>query len=352
MPTPTIPDGELFFNATTYTGNGGTLTVTNGAAGQSFQPDFVWVKDRTTANGHTLSDSVRGAGKLLFSNATAAESGNSGDLIQSFNSNGFTVNNTYLGGSNGTTNTNGNAYVGWQWKAGGAAVTNTAGTISSQVSANTTSGFSVVTYTGTGSNATIGHGLGVAPRIVIVKDRDRVTDWPIMAQAANNGSGQLGWIRLNTTDPWSTTAILWNNTSPTSTVFSIGTYDYVNEPSSRYVAYCFSEVAGYSKFGSYTGNGSADGPFVYLGFRPKYVLCKRTNTTGDWVINDAARNPSNALNLWLYPNYSDAEATFTFCDFVSNGFKIRVGPTAMNNNGDSYIYMAFAENPFKYANAR
>jgi hypothetical protein len=349
MPTPTIPAGNLFMNATLYTGNSGTQTVTNGAPGASFQPDFVWIKDRSVTSQYVLTDSVRGVTKQLFSSLTNAEQ-TSATAITSFNSNGFTT------GANpsptGATNSSPDAFVGWQWKAGGAAVTNTAGTISSQVSANTTSGFSIVTYTGTGANATVGHGLGVAPSMVIVKCRSVADWWPVY----HSSLGATKNLRLNDITAVETLSNIWNDTAPTSSVFSIGTSTETGASSRTYVAYCFAQIAGYSAFGSYTGNNSTDGPFVYLGFRPRFVMIKSTVEVSNWFIWDTSRSTYNAEILILMPSISDAEfsdATYAI-DALSNGFKIRgLGQYAgYNNSGNAYIYMAFAENPFKYANAR
>jgi hypothetical protein len=351
MPTPTIPDGELFMNATLYTGNGGTQTITNGVAGQSFQPDFVWLKTRSTVQNHSLIDSVRGNTKILYSDLTNAEGTFSG-VLDSFNSNGFTL------GSSASVNQNGTTFVGWQWKAGGAAVTNTAGTISSQVSANTTSGFSVVTYTGNGSGgATVGHGLGVAPQFIIVKNRaDGSTNWYCYNQYLDATSPQNYTIYLSLTNARDAASVFWNNTAPTSSVFTIGSSSGVNGSGNAMVAYCWTPIAGYSAFGSYTGNGSTDGPFVYLGFRPRFVMIKASSISSEhWYIVDATRSPYNAAILYLSPDDSDAETSpgaAQFFDFLSNGFKLRVSGSYSNSSGATYIYMAFAENPFKYANAR
>ena len=343
MPTPTIPAGNLFFNATLWTGNGGTQTITNGVAGQSFQPDFVWYKGRNTTFNHALFDSIRGTLQRISSNLTDAESTTSGSLT-AFNSNGFSV------GSDAGANQNTSTYVGWQWKAGGAAVTNTAGSISAQVSANTTSGFSVVTYTGTGANATIGHGLGVAPSMIIVKRRD---------------AGSSGWsvyfitlaagyvLSLQTTGAQANSATRFTTTLPTSTVFSIGTDSDLNASAGTYVAYCWTPIAGYSAFGSYTGNGSTDGTFVYLGFRPRFIILKRTDAGADaWIMMDTSTQTYNVVGNFLQPSQTDAELYAPICDFLSNGFKLRQTYTTINASGASYIYMTFAENPFKYANAR
>ena len=344
LPASTIDNGAAYMAATTYTGNGGTLAVSNAVNGVSFQPDLVWVKGRSVAYNNYLEDSVRGVGKDLSSNATDAEA--TYNLLSSFNSNGFTAftNGTYL-----ASNQNGTTYVGWQWKAGGAAVTNTAGSISSQVSANVSAGFSVVTYTGTGANATVGHGLGVAPRMVIIKSRNTVYDWGVYHASIGNTAG----IWLNLTNASFTSATWWNNTSPTSTVFTVSTGATINTNTTTYVAYCFAEVAGYSKFGSYTGNGSANGPFVYLGFRPRFVMVKCSSAVENWYMLDTARDTYNPENDYLIANGSGAEANYnSLFDFTANGFKIRGAAAANNSNGATYIYACFAENPFKNSLAR
>lgn len=327
--------------AITYTGNGGTNTIT----GLNFQPDFVWIKGRSGATDHALYDSVRGATKDLASNTTAAETTQATGLT-SFNSNGFTL------GALSKVNTNGATYVAWCWKAGGTAVTNTSGTISSQVRANPTAGVSVVTYTGTGSVATIGHGLGIAPKMIIVKRRSSSYNWPTY----HPSFGATKYLYLDSTVAATTDANIWANTEPTSSVFTIGTSLATNQSTGTYVAYCFAEIAGFSKFGSYVGNGSSDGPFIYTGFQPKFVMVKRTDTTGNWNILDAARNPYNLTNLELQANLSAAEyngtATNEVQDFLSNGFKLRGTGADSNANGGAYIFMAFASNPFQNSNAR
>jgi hypothetical protein len=343
MPTPTIPDGELFMNATLYTGTGAAQSITNGAAGQSFQPDLVWVKSRSNTNFNTLMDSVRGTNKLVYSNSTAAEETNA-QIFTALNSNGFSV------GTDNSANQSGQTFVAWQWKAGGTAVTNTAGSITSQVSANTTSGFSIVTYTGTGANATVGHGLGVAPKMIIVKRRDSgPSSWTVWHSTFSS----IEYIYLNLTNAVSSSSgsTVWNSTVPSSSVFSLGTYSDVNASGGTHVAYCWTPIAGYSAIGSYTGNGSADGPFVYLGFRPRFVLVKRTDSTSTWGLIDTARDTYNVTTKLLFANTPDAENTsYTPEDILSNGFKLR--DTTYNISSGTYIYMAFCENPFKFANAR
>jgi hypothetical protein len=356
LPATTIGFGltnqaDDYFNTVLYTGNG----TTNAITGVGFQPDFVWLKSRSGATtNHALFDAVRGVGYNLRSNTTEAEAIPSpNDSLTAFNSDGFTLGANANSGAPNINFTVGGTYVGWNWKAGGTGVTNTAGSITSTVSANTTAGFSIVTYTGTGSNATVGHGLGVAPSMVIVKSRTGGTSsWAVWF----TGFSGTEYILLESTAAKASAASVWNSTVPNSTVVSIGTGSVPNTNGWTYVMYCFAAVAGYSAFGSYTGNGSADGPFVYLGFRPRYVMVKRTDSTAGWAIFDAARSTFNVVNDWLYANASDAEYvdTGTPFDFTSNGFKVRVDGTyvAINANTGTYIYAAFAESPFQFANAR
>lgn len=345
LPAPTIANGAEQFAATLYTGNGTTQTITNGgnnSIGKTFQPDFVWMKNRTISQIHGWFDSVRGVGNVLSSDQTSVESGGSAG-VSSFNSNGFGLGNAF--------NNNTNAFVAWQWKASNAAaVTNTSGTISSQVSANPSAGFSIVTYTGTGTNgATFGHGLGVAPAFGIWKVRSgTVGNWVIYHRSLGATKG------LNfTTGAATTSAVFFNNTAPTSTVWSLGTVTDVNRNTSTYVNYAFSEIAGYSKFGSYTGNGSADGTFIYTGMRPRWLMIKRSDSADNWVIYDTSRSAFNESKLTLYPNLSNAEsADASGIDILSNGFKMRNTFSSLNVNGGTYVYAAFAENPFKLSLAR
>ena len=365
LPDSIVPVGAQYMAATTYTGNnsstGTSRSITNGGnntLGTTFQPDFVWIKNRSNAYSHNLYDSVRGSGSArdLQTDTTNSEATNATNAalygyLSAFNSNGFTTTNGTDATSPGIwVNQNAQTFVAWQWRASNAsAVTNTAGSISSQVSANQTAGFSVVTYTGTGVNgATVGHGLGVAPRMFIVKSRSNVRNW----QTYHASIGNTGALYLNTTNATVTASTNWNNTSPTSSVISLGTDGNVNVNAETYVAYCFAAVPGYSAFGSYTGNGSADGPFVFLGFRPRWIMIKRTDTTANWRILDTSRSTFNVESLELYPNLSNAEGTFASLDGLSNGFKIRNTDTAYNTNGGTYIYAAFAENPFKNSLAR
>jgi hypothetical protein len=341
LPTSTITNGAAYMAASLFTATSGANNIVNSVNGIGFQPDFVWTKSRSNAQSNYLVDSVRGGTSLLRSESTNAESiYSSPPWVTSFNSNGYSTDTASL-------ITTGYTYVGWQWKAGTTSSSNTNGSITSTVSAGATQGFSVVTYTGTGSNATVGHGLGVTPSMIIVKVRNLAGEyWPVRhtSIAATNG------VYLNATDASGATTD-WNNTAPTSTVFSIGTNNRIGG-SYNYVAYCFAPVAGYSAFGSYTGNGSTDGPFVYCGFRPRFLMVKRTDTTGDWVIVDTSRNPSNLTTQELYPDLSNAEGSSTNFDLLSNGFKLRGFAGYVGASGGTYIYMAFAENPYKNALAR
>jgi len=336
-----IKKGSDYFDVTAYNGNSSSLSITT-----EFSPDFVWIKRRNTSGEHALFDTVRGRVYSLGTNSTNAEYTTSGadkDLI-SFDSTGYTVGQPNQRNVNGS----GQTYVGWSWRGSdSAAVENTDGSITSQVSANPTSGFSVVTYTGTGANATVGHGLGVAPSFIIVKLYNTTGAW-------KNYHSSLGATQAIefTTGASATNSIYWNNTAPTNSVFTAGTAGAINSSGNNHVAYCFAEVEGFSKFGSYTGNGSADGPFVYTGFRPAFVMVKQYTTTGNWIINDNGRAPYNLIPAALYPNLSNAEDSSHTMDLLSNGFKLRSNGDDSNGNGTGLIYMAFAENPFKFANAR
>ena len=334
--------GNNYFDVSLWTGTSATQSITNSG---SMQPDFVWTKMRGAASqSHQLYDSVRGVTKIIQTDNTSAEQ-TVANTLTSFNSNGFTL------GSAGNSNLSTYTYVGWQWRASNAtAVTNTAGTITSTVSANTTAGFSIVAYTGTGTNgATVGHGLGVAPDMIIVKRRNSTGQWATY----HTSIGNTGALRLNATSATITDVSFWNNTSPASTVFTIGVDGDVNTNTGTYVAYCFDAVRGYSAFGSYTGNGSTDGPFVYTGFRPKFVLHKCSSLSGDgWLLYDTVRQTYNVVGAYLQPNLSDAEGNTTVLDILSNGFKIRSTFSSTNSNGATYIYAAFAESPFQFSNAR
>ena len=341
--SPTIDDGSQYFNTVLYTGTGADGKAVTGVG---FQPDWLWIKKRSGSGTHVLSDSTRGANKQLFSNLTDAEQ-TSTDFVASFDSDGFTVNDSAVG--TGDVNyTSGGTYVAWNWLAnGGTTSSNTDGSITSTVQANTTAGFSIVTYTGTGSAGTIGHGLGKTPKMIIVKNRDGAYQW--LTYHAGMTNDETSYIELNSTVAQQSGETHWNSTAPTSSVFSCLTQLSINNSGDNYLAYCFAEIEGYSKFGSYTGNGSTDGTFVYTGFKPALMIIKRTDTADNWQIQDIKRHGSNGENSRLQPNDSSAEATnstWTSMDFLSNGFKQRYTDSIMNASGGTYIYMAFAENPF------
>jgi hypothetical protein len=326
----------------TYTGTGAALTPTSSLG---FNPDWIWIKSRSAGTDHALYDVVRGAQARLESNTTDAEVTTDGG-VTAFNSAGFTL------GTLAQVNTSAATYVAWCWDAGTSTVSNTAGSITNaMVRANTTAGFSVVTYTGTGANATVGHGLGVAPEFIIIKNRSAATNWRVYHSALGNTKA----IFLSTTGASDTSSVYWNNTSPTSTVFSVGSDDGANGNTNLMVAYCFTPVVGYSSFGSYTGNGSADGPFVYTGFKVKWLMIKRTDSTSNWFMIDASRSPYNEVNDLLYAEQSLAETvddTNNGVDFLSNGFKLRKGVGGTNISAATLIYAAFAEMPFNYSRAR
>jgi hypothetical protein len=337
MPYTTIDKGSSYFNTVLYTGNGSVRSIT----GVGFQPDWVWLKNRNSTEWHSLFDAVRGSLLNIRTNSTNAEVSATGTLT-SFNSDGFSLGTDP---SSYGVNTNTNTYVSWNWKANGSGSSNTAGSITSTVSANTTSGFSIVTYTGTGANATVGHGLGVAPKFIIIKNRSvGGTDWRV-------GHQSLTWnneIFLNLTNATNASSGAWNNTAPTSSVFSLGSGSYGNGSGNSIIAYCFADVKGYSKFGSYTGNGSTDGTFVYTGFKPRWIMVKSRGDTGGWTIMDTSRIGYNASNYTLYAEATTAEQGYLPIDILSNGFKLRIVSTgtSFNSNTINYIYMAFAENPF------
>ena len=350
LPDSTIEDGSEHFNTVLYTGDG---TTSRSITGVGFQPDFVWGKERNGVAHHTLVDAVRGlvTGGRLSSNRTNAEDNFSNATLDSFDSDGFTT-----GSSTNIFNTSGRTFVAWNWKANGSGVLNEVGDINSTVSANTTSGFSIVSYTGTGSASTVGHGLGVAPSMIIFKNRDGAYDWATYHKDLTSAAYTV-YLSLNYAQSTnSTVANYYNSTAPTSSVFSIGaSNNYTNLSSNKYIAYCFADIEGFSSFGSYTGNGSTDGPFIYTGFRPSWLMVKTsTYASTNWLIFDSARSPYNAVELELNANNNNQEYDNNRdVDFLSNGFKIRSGTNNnFNTSGGNYIYAAFAENPFKNSLAR
>jgi hypothetical protein len=334
MAYTTIDKPDDYFNTVLWTGTGDPTTSVTGV---NFQPDFVWIKNRNVADDHMLFDAVRGVTKRLFSNSTAAE-GTDVQTLTSFDSDGFTTGNNRATGGDA-----GNGMVSWNWLGSNGTVTNTDGSISSTVSANTTSGFSIVSYTGTGAvPVTVGHGLGVIPEVLIIKNRTNAYDWVVY----HKDLGNTGGLFLNTTSAFTTDADLFNNTSPTSSVVTFSNSTKTNQGSANHIMYAFNSVKGFSKFGSYVSNNNADGTFVYTGFKPAFLLLKNitTGSTG-WEMYDNKRTPNNVANLFLRANTSGTDVSSDRLDILSNGFKLRqVGDT--NYNSDVIIYMAFAENPF------
>ena len=340
MAYTTIDNSELYFQTKLYAGNGSSQSITLDGS-ENMQPDWVWIKSSTATRKHNLYDVVRGTNKRLVSNADSAEDepdSNAG--VNAFNSDGFTV------GSETDVNGSSRNFVAWNWLAGGSASSNSDGSITSSVSANTTAGFSIVTYTGTGSAATVGHGLGAVPKMFWTKRRDNNESWGVYHHT--QGAGKF--LRLESTNAVDTSSTLWNNTTPTSSVFSIAVGGIANTSSGTYVAYCFAEKKGYSKFGSYTGNASTDGTFVYTGFKPAFLIVKNTATSPtDWIMIDNKR-PGYNENLPMQPNKTDAEGSSATADLLSNGFKVRNQYGGFNGSGAITIYMAFAESPFVNSN--
>ena len=337
---PSIIRPQKHFDTITYTGTDTSAART--VTGLEFAPDLVWQKRRNGTNWHTWHDTVRGANKSLYPNSNTAEATNNQyGYISAFGSNGF----TWSPGS--TNNSDGNetsgTFVSWCWKAGGAAVSNSDGTITASVSANQEAGFSIISYTGNStSGATIGHGLGRTPKWFIVKSRSQNRGW-------NNYHVSIGntkYIQLQQDHTPETQSGWWNNTSPTSSVITLGNDGDVNDSSQNYVCYAWSEIPGYSKFGKYVGNGSSNGTYVGLGFRPAWLMIKNISTDErDWDITTAKISTSNPITNYINANTNSAEGSYTYCDFLSNGFKLRNTGNTLNTNGDTYIYMAFAEQP-------
>ena len=335
---------KRFFDTVLFTGNGGTQSIT----GLEFQPDLVWIKTRSSSNWHFLFDAVRGVNRFLFSNQTAVENGGGAipdTSLTSFNPNGFSLGADPTPSTSTGFNKNGATHVAWCWKAGGTAVSNSEGTITAQVSANTEAGFSIISYTGNGTaGATIGHGLGAIPQVVMVKRRNTAEDWmvgigPIL------GSGEEGhYVKLNSIDAKATGNGPFNSTNPSSSLVTLGSDVATNNSGDTYISYCWTAIPGFSAFGKYTGNGNADGPYVHLGFRPAWLLIRGTHSDL-WYIYDNKRNTFNVVDKELNPNNEQSEASFTTTDFLSNGFKIRTSNSSFNYNNYTYIYMAYAETP-------
>jgi len=325
------------FNTKLWTGTGSENAIT----GVGFQPDWVWIKNRAAAEQNKLYDAVRGVTKNIYSNLTNPE-GTDAQSLKSFDSDGFTL------GTEAAINGNGQNIVGWNWKANGAGSANTDGTINTtSTSANTTAGISIITYTGTGSNATIGHGLGAAPKAVIIKKTNATADWVI----GQEGLGGWNYVLNFTNSARADQSAQFQSTAPSSSVITLGTDGQVNASGDNYVCYAFAEKKGFSKFGSYTGNGNADGAFVYTGFKPAMVIIKLYSTGSEnWRMFDNKRIGYNPNNYKLYPSLNSVEGTSDLIDLYSNGFKPRTTSIESNGSGNGYNYMAFAEEPLVASN--
>ena len=354
MAYTTINDPSAHFQTVLWTGNaadgsGGQTQAITFDGNSDMQPDWVWVKQRSHAAKHHIVDSSRGVSQRIVSNNSDGEDDQgSNNGVYQFNSDGFNV-GTFGRGVNDVSKT----YVAWCWKANGATTTTndasatSVGTIDSVYQANTSAGFSIVTWTGTGSNGSIAHGLGVVPDLIISKSRGHAENWAVYHKNSNSTPEDY-YLALDDTRAATDSAVVWNDTAPTSTVISIGTQDKINKSGSTHIAYCFNEIKGYSKFGSYTANGNASGPFVYTGFKPALIIIKRTDGAGnDWRIMDHKRDPDNIVEGRIKPNTTAAEDTNDQLDFLSNGFKLRATAGDLNGtDGHTFIYIAFAETPF------
>ena len=335
-----IDKPSLHFNTKLYTGNGSTQSIT----GVGFQPDWCWLKNRSATQHHQVFDAVRTATKRIYPSSNAAED-TAADTLTAFDSDGFSL------GANGGINGNGNDIVAWNWKANGAGSSNSNGSIPTTVSVNTTAGFSIVKWVGNGSaGATIGHGLGATPAVIIEKITSSTGDW-LVYHHKNTSAPETEFLRLSQNNATQDEQSIWNDQAPTSSVFYVGTESTVNGNGNNCIAYCFTEKKGYSKFGSYTGNGDTDGNFVYTGFKPALVIFKVTNDADNWHMHDLERttNGGNPLNKVLYPNLNNAEGSVDI-DFLSNGFKCRSSNNAFNASGKPYVYLAFAKNPIVGSN--
>jgi hypothetical protein len=336
MAYTTIDKPSEHFETKIWTGNGSSQNIT----GLNFKPDFVWIKDRDDTSSHAITDAVRGNTKYLMSNDSYQEETIT-DRVTSFNSDGYSL------GSSAGVNQNGAGNVGWNWKANGTGVSNTSGSITSTVSANTTSGFSIVSYTGNRTptaDQSIGHGLGAVPSMMIVKNRSNGSrGWRVYHKSLGTPDKEL---ILNSTAAVGTDTATWGNTTPTSSVFYVGASGETNNVGDSFIAYCFAEKKGFSKFGSYIGNGSTDGTFVYTGFKPAMVIYKKSSGAENWFIHDNKRQGFNPENEFLFPDLNNAEGTVNRIDLLSNGFKATTSDGGINGSGATYIYMAFAENPF------
>ena len=341
MAYTTINDPSAHFQTLLYTGNASSRSLTNDG-NSDLQPDLVWTKKRNEAQNHCVTDSTRGVGNIIFPDASDAESAT--QLLTSFDSDGFSINNNALVNENTAT------YVAWQWKAnGGTRTTNTesGNNPAGGYQVNTTAGFSIVDYTGTGATGTMAHGLGAVPHVMIVKNRETAGSW-LVYHHKNTSAPETDILELQATNATYDSATYWNDTAPTSSVFTINTSNDANKDGEGLIAYIWTEIQGYSKFGRYTGNGSTNGPFNYCGFKPAMVMWKMTSSSGDWDIYDTARDTYNPAIKELLANATNAESSSSVLsmDILSNGFKLRTTNANGNANDGVYVFAAFAENPF------
>ena len=340
MAYTTIDNPELYFQTKLYTGTQNSHAITLDGS-ENMQPDWVWIKCRDDTHNHQVFDSVRGVHERMRTDTTGAET-TSNESLKSFDSDGFTLGTQQ--NVNASAN-NDNSFVAWNWKAGGSASSNSDGSITSSVSANQDAGFSIVSYTGTGSAGTVGHGLSATPKMIIAKNRSDVQFWAVYHASL---SGANKYLVLDQNSSAQSGTAIWNSTHPTSSVFSVANHGTTNENGDDIIAYCFAEKKGFSKFSSFVGNGNDDGSYIHLGFKPAFILLKNTSVSASWLINDNKRNGFNPNSRTITPNNSEVENTGTDrTDFLSNGFKLRVGSsTAWNGSGNTISYMAFAESPF------
>ena len=341
MAYTTIDNPELYFQTKLYTGNATDDTAITLDGSENMQPDWIWTKERSQTGNHNLFDSVRGVSKRIRTEIESAESTLSPvNQIKSFDSDGFTL------GTNNGSNENSVTFVAWCWKAGTSfsndASATGVGTIDSSGSASDTAGFSIVSWTGTASNGTVKHGLSTAPKMIWIKNRTTAHSWSIY----NKDIGNTKFLKIDTNSAEDTNVLRFNSTDPTSSVFSLGTHGSGNQSGDSIIAYCFAEKQGYSKIGSYVGNGSSSGTYVHLGFKPAWILTKKSSGTSSWILHDNKRDPINPLDEFFTIEEGDAAGDLDSFDLTSNGFKLRTSNGDRNASGETYIYMAFAEAPF------
>jgi len=336
MAYTTIDDPSAYFQAKGYAGNSVDNTAITNDGNSNLQPDLIWFARYDTPGDKFLLNSSRGVTKFLISSGTDAE-GTSTSIVKSFDTNGFSV------GTNSNSNSSSSNYVAWQWKAnGGTTSSNTDGSITSTVQANQDAGFSIVTYTTAGSTATIGHGLGAKPDVILLKKRNGAISWYVRHVSTGTSYLNLNLTSAAVSNPTAT----WTTTEPTTSVYSIGTSSDFNINGGEYLAYCFAEKQGFSKFGKYVGNGSTDGSFIYTGFKPAVIILKRTDSAKNWNIITGATIQKNVIDERFNLNLGNIQSEGDWADFVSNGFKLRTTNASINASGGTYIFMAFAENPF------